>query len=77
MMKVYVVQDADGRVLSVNRTPDGVAHFCVSHGEGAAINGQEMEIESVDKALSNDGSATVDFSDGTPSLRFGYHAVLV
>lgn len=77
MMKVYIIQDHDGRILSVNRTPDGVAHFVVSHGPNASIGGKEVEIESIDRALSNNGTISVDFSDGTPSLRVEYHAVLV
>jgi len=76
-MKVYVIQDHAGKILSVHRTPDGVAHFAAGHADGASIGGAEIEIDAVDRALSKDGTATVSFSDGTPDIRIEYHAILV
>lgn len=76
-MKIYVIQDHDGTILSLHRTPDGVAHFVAGHGDGATMDGVDVEIDAVDPALAATGTTTVSFADKTPSLRVGYHAVLV
>lgn len=76
-MNAYVIQDNDGTILSLHRTPDGVAHFILGHGDGATIAGKEIEIESIDRALAEGGTATAEFTDTTAALRFGYHAILV
>ena len=76
-MNVHIVLDANGRILSVHRTTDGLAHFLAGHGDAPQIEGSDgFSIESLADAFTRNAVVKVVFTAGE-QVSIERHAVLV
>ena len=76
-MNVHIVHDGQGRILSVHRTVDGLAHHLVGHGENPTVAGVDsFGIEGLNDAFSQNATIKVSFSD-VPEVIVERHAVFV
>lgn len=76
-MHVIITLDANGEILSVNRSLESVAHFLAGQGEDPVLpGGSEYSIENLEVALRSNPKIEVSYKVGE-TVRVEYHAVFV
>lgn len=76
-MNVYVIQDKGGRILSINRTPDGVFMHLIGRDGVPTVAGVEMTSpDAVSTAMAGASRITVEYG-GVTSITVEYHGVFV